>query len=717
MVASAVEVRKEAADKLRLPRSFAEGALLLLGLESRGELARAAERVGVDRQGGFCGVDALVYLVLYFASMPKSGLRAMWGAVGEAGARLGALVGRDTVMSRSSLSRLLGGVQVAEVNQFARWLLLEASGVMAVLGEEVAQIVDAQGVARRVFAYDPVRIALRHRGLPEDEDLPPPKRRTRRLGAPGRTARKRGEVVCSMGVLEDLGSSAVLDVQLSPGNGEARTMFKQVVEAVLATLSSLAEPLERAILLADGEFGTVPYLTMCAEAGLNFITRSSRYDLLDDPAIWQRLLTARWERVEDSKSGPVRYAADIGTVRISPGQRTRRGDGDRYDPVDVRLVVTRFDAPDGGHGCGHQIDGNRYELFVSLGVPASSLPAADVVAMFYARCGQECSFQQHQHDLDVQRVFSTNTGGQLFAWVVGLFVWNLRLAAGVQLSPPLPSRSAPSPRQGILGSPPEPRRPEAEAPAPVADEEGPSEPSAVDSAMPEASAAGLDDARAAALARLNWSTLLRRRPGWSWDPIRRGLLTPEGLLLRFVTVEWIRHRAKLRFIAADHTRQATLAVPPELARGLSTARGSSDRSAPPTAPDEAGERSIDLPTVPEPHPTRLIAEATDDEDAPYSIGWSELLRAAARRVLSDLAATVEITVRQPRIRPSRPTHPLVEPQRARRQHRRLTRQERLARHAARGKAAVRVTTTASTQPLESWLHPPPSDIPAARPTM
>lgn len=716
MVACAVEVRKVAKDKLRLPRRFAEGALLLLALELRGALAQAAERVRVHRQGGFCGVDALVYLVLYFSSMPEVGLRAMWGAVGEAGSRLGALAGRDAVMSPSALSRLLGVVQVAEVNQFARWLLLEASGVMSVLREQVAQVVDAQGAAWRVFAYDPVRIALRHRGLPEDDDLPAPNRRTGQLGAPGRTARKRGEVVCSMGVLEDLGSGAVLDVQLSPGNGEARTMFAQVVEAVLATQSSLGESLERAILLADGEFGTVPYLLMCAEAGLAFITRSSRYELLDDPAIWRRLMNARWVRVEDSKSGPVRYAADVGTARISPGERTRRADGSRFEPVDVRLVVTRFDAPDGGHGCGHQIDGNRYELFVSIGVPASSLPAADVVAMFYARCGQECSFQQQQHDLDVQRVFSTNPGGQLFAWVVALFVWNLRLAAGVQLCPPLPSRSAPSPRQCILGSPPKPRvsAPEADAPAPLTAEEGPSEPSPEASKTEASAHSGLDDARATALARLNWSTLLRHRPGWSWDPIRRGLLTPDGLLLRFVAIEWTRHRAKLRFIDADHRRQATLAVPPDLARGIPSARGSSDRSAPPTATGEAGERGIDLPTAPEP---RLVAEATDNEDALYSIGWSELLRAAARDVLSNLAATVEITVRPPKIRPSRPPHPLVEPQRARRQHRRLTWQERLARHAARGKAAVRVTTTTSPQPLERWLHPHPSNVKAERPTM
>lgn len=715
MVACSVEVLKQGADKLRLPPSFAEGALLLLGLASREMLAEVAQRVRVERQGGYSGLDAVVYLILYFASTPKRGLRAMWGAVGEAGQRLGALVGRDRVMSRSALSRLLRGVEVDEVNQFARWLLLEASGVMAVLREEVAQTVDARGAARRVFAYDPVRIAIRNRGLPEDDDLPPPKRRTRLLGAPGRTARKRGEVVCSMGVLEDLGSSAVLDVQLSPGNGDARTMFKQVVETVLGTLSSLEEPLERAILLADGEFGTVPYLTMCAEAGLSFITRSSRYELLDDPDIWSRMRNARWERVEDSKSGPIRYAADIGTVRISPGERTRRDDGGRFDPVDVRLVVTRFEAPNGGEGCGHQIDGYRYELFVSLGVLASSLPAADVVALFYARSGQECSFQQHQRDLSLQRVFSTNPGGQLFAWVVAMFVWNLRLAAGIQLSTPLPPRSAPSPRQRILGSPPEPRpsTSQAEAP-PVADEEGPSEPSPVDSAKPDVSAdSGLDDARAAALARLNWSTLLQHRPGWSWDRVRCGLLAPDGLLFRFVGVEWIRHRAKLRFINVDHKRQATLAVPTDLARGIPAARGSRGRSSPPTATDE---RTIEPPTAPAPRPTRLIAEATDNEDAPYSIGWSELLRAAARKVLSDLAATIEITIRLPRTRPSRANHPLVEPQRARRQHRRLTWDERLARYAARGKAAVRVTTT-SPEKLESWLHPPPSDLRAARPTM
>jgi hypothetical protein len=707
MVADPVEVRIESIEKLRLPRVFTEGALLMFRLASRGVLAEAAQRVRVERQGGFCGVDALVYLVLFFVSMPKSGLRAMWGAIGEAGGRLAALAGRDAVMSRSALSRLLGVVEVAEVDRFARWLLLEASGVIDVMRQQVARIVDTQGAPRRVFAFDPVRIGIRHRGLPDGADLPPPNRRTRRLGAPGRTGRKRGEVVSSAGVLEDLGSTAVLDVQLSPGNGDVRQMFARAIEAVLATLSSLQESLADAILLADGEFGSVPYLSMCTEAGLAAITRSSRYELLDDPAIWTRLREARWERVEDSRSGPVRYAAEVGTVLIPPNADTRRDDGSPYSPVEVRLVVSRYSAAQGSRGCGRLIDGFRYELFVSIGVSPSSFPAPDVVALFYARCGQECSFQQQQRDLAIQRVHSTNPGGQLFAWVVALFVWNLRLRVGMELSPPLPARSAPSPRRSTPADPPElPTHLLADA---SAETDQPEPAPTTPSPAPDATAQPPDlDALDVALAQVNWSHWLRRRRGCSWDPVQRSLVTAEGLRFRFTSVEWCGHRAKLRFIGVGHKKQATVAVPPHLARAIAAAQG---RLTPAPGEDHGEERAPDSRAL----STRLIAPATDDERPPYSVGWPELLRANARKVLSKLADDVEIAVRLPRSRPARPAHPLVEPLRARRQHRRLTWDERLARHAAPGRPKIRVTT--SSDMLAVWLRDPPSDLQATRPTM
>jgi hypothetical protein len=227
----------------------------------------------------------------------------------------------------------------------------------------------------------------------------------------------------------------------------------------------------------------------------------------------------------------------------------------------------------------------------------------------------------------------------------------------------------------------------------------PSEPDpAVAPPEPEPTARGTEsdanDALDAVLAGLNWSHLLRRRRGWSWDPAQRGLLNADRLLLRFIGVEWMRHRAKLRFMSIDRQRQATLAVPASLARAIDAAMGHET-----TVTSEAGS-------------TWLIAPATVEER--YSIGWPWLVRAAARQAPGELAANTEIWVRV-RSSSRRTAHPLLEPLRARRQHRRLTWDERLARHAARSRASVRVW--ASSNELANWLQSPPTDVQPARPTM
>src|SRR5262249_36603799 len=153
--------------------------------------------------------------------------------------------------------------------------------------------------------------------------------------------------------------------------------------------------------------------------------------------IWTRLQNAVWERVEDSGTGPVRYAAEVGTVMLPAGEKTVRDDGTPFDPVPVRLVVSRYDTQ-GDQGRGHRIGDHRYELYVAVPVRPEEFAAADVVAAFYARCGQECAFQQQERTFGMQRVFSNHPAGQLLAWIVAFFIWNLRLAAGGAMSPPPP---------------------------------------------------------------------------------------------------------------------------------------------------------------------------------------------------------------------------------------------------------------------------------------
>jgi hypothetical protein len=52
-------------------------------------------------------------------------------------------------------------------------------------------------------------------------------------------------------------------------------------------------------------------MATAAAANIAFLTRSSSYQLLDAPEIRQALLRETWTRVSDSKTGPVRYAADL----------------------------------------------------------------------------------------------------------------------------------------------------------------------------------------------------------------------------------------------------------------------------------------------------------------------------------------------------------------------------------------------------------------------
>ncbi len=151
MVTRGCRVGEVLVDKTRVPSIFLEGALMLQRLATRGVLQDIAERVRVRRQGGFCGVDGLVFLVLYFTGCAGQKLRAVDGMCEDAKVRLGDLAARDRVMYQSSLSRLLAAVDKGEASTFIHWLLLEASGVKVALQSAIAQVVDVQGVPTLVL--------------------------------------------------------------------------------------------------------------------------------------------------------------------------------------------------------------------------------------------------------------------------------------------------------------------------------------------------------------------------------------------------------------------------------------------------------------------------------------------------------------------------------------------------------------------------------------
>jgi len=97
-------------DKTRVPDSLAEAAGLLMDLKRRGTIDALGDRVRIRRQGGYCGLDVVIMLLLFLAAAPKEGLRLFWGKHGAHLIRLGAIAGRRQLPSPASVSRALANV-------------------------------------------------------------------------------------------------------------------------------------------------------------------------------------------------------------------------------------------------------------------------------------------------------------------------------------------------------------------------------------------------------------------------------------------------------------------------------------------------------------------------------------------------------------------------------------------------------------------------------
>lgn len=319
------------------------------------------------------------------------------------------------------------------VRGFATWWLTEVPDIIPLLRHPSTQWRDARGKAWHVLDYDPTAKALRQRALPAHDDLSEPVRISNSIGAPGHLGRKRGELKVSRSALQHSGSGVWLDMQVEPGNGDRLGSLAHAVTVAKSLMSRLEHPLERAVLRADGEFGGLPCLAMLKREGMPFVTRLSRYGLLERPEVRRILQDARWVHVGSSGSGPQRSAADVGWVWLEPsGTREEIGD---LTPQRVRVVISRYPVDGRKSGRGKLIDGVVYELFGTV-IDAESWPAESVVELYYGRCAQECRFSQEDRELELDRIFAYHGPGQELACVIGAFVWNWMLVAGFRTDPP-----------------------------------------------------------------------------------------------------------------------------------------------------------------------------------------------------------------------------------------------------------------------------------------
>jgi len=570
----------------RLPEWASGGVVILEWLRQQGRWEEAADLLRVQREGGYAGLDALLFLIYYFASGLRVGVKEFSDRAREQHQRLAAVGGRRRLPTQSSMSRLLTAVEPNTARIFGNWLLRRGPGISSVLNHPSVLTRDATGAGWHVFDWDPTVTTLRHRALPELDGTPEARRRSQSLAAPGYPGRKRGDTQFSRATLQHAGSGLWLGIEMAPGNGTLREQFQGAIEQVQATCDLAGLERGRLVLRADGAAGNVPFITACAESCVHYITRLAHYQLLQDPEVVAHLADAVWYDVPSSESGPRRQACDLGRVQLDPAAATVRSDGRSYDPIAVRVVVSRFPSrTDKGRGAGVVIDGWQYELYATDLDPCG-WPEAELVAGYYGRTGQENRFHQEDRELGLDRIFSYHLPGQQLATLIGLFVWNFQICRGMELS---------APPKGLPEQPPSPITPAvqpvvlplaqqveaelADIPGPASStvnppRSGPPEPTDGEPTASEivrdfvdAIAAQPDEPTPArrlsastcpgaprdineAMDAVDWGAMLERHPGWHWSAPDGGLHCPGKTVLPLIRIEHLKDgRTRARFVA------------------------------------------------------------------------------------------------------------------------------------------------------------------------
>ena len=676
----------------RLPDWAAPGVALAGDWQRRGVLADVATRLRVQRQGGYSGIDMVAFLMFLFQSDLRCSIRKFWERAAPFSRPLAALVGRISLASPAAMSRALKQVDLAILRPQTPWLLAEAVGSDAVLKHPATQVRDACGNLWFGVDMDPTITAVVHRALPAGDDLPPGQRRTTAMTAAGHRGRKRGTGQFRRATSQHIGSAIYLDARLAPGNGDARAELRAAVATVRST--SLRLGYSRSLLRVDGEFGGVPTYAVCREAGVAFITRLNRQDLLDDPEIRGRLEAATWIRVPSDRSGVERSATDLGIVRLYASHETRRDDGSEYAPIDVRVVVSRYERTTAAEH-GRVIDGWQYEMFAA-DVPMDAWPAADVVAFYFGRAGMENRFAQEDRELGLDRILSEHLPGQELACVLGLMCWNWRIVQGFHLEKIPDESTPPTLRDDIVDSRPAPQLPLPPLP-------------------PEAEVPPLQSLRhqlEREFHALPWKDMLSDRPGWLFNPDERGLRCPEDKPLRFNSVADLGDgRARINFRGAvgacDGCPIRTNCFTSEVARSpkLMTFTIRPDELLPERKRRGANGK------LRNPRPQPVDCACPIAIPGPFAMHTALFRPAEARHLTRRIlyGSTLHIDVQLPQ--PEPPTL-LMSRDVARRQHRRLTWTEHLARYALPATATVHIRIAASPAATR-LLHPEPLAPPAA----
>lgn len=710
---------------------------MLQWLQARGYWDALAARLQVRREGGFVGIDVVLFLLLYLATAGTRSLKRFGQWTQPFRRELAALGGRKAFATPSSVSRCLSAVEVADVRALTPWLLLEACDATALLQHPAAAAYDTYGQPWHAFDWDGTSTAFRHRALPSGGDLPPPTRRSAASATAGYLGRKRGEVRFMRATLQHAGTGLWLDAVVTPERSDTAAVLPSALDAIAATCRHAGLARERVVLRADGCGGNVPFITACRQRAVPFLVRSAHYGLLDEPAIMAALRQASWHEVPSSGSGPTRLAAELGDVLLQPSKHTTGADGERFEGVRVRMVASRFAATEKS-GAGTVIDGWQYELYAT-DLPASAWPAPEAVELYYGRCGQENRFAQEDREFGLDRILSYHLPGQALATILALFLWNWRTAVGFAENPPPARAPTPTGRRAVPGAPlprvdvedAASRSPEcAPRVAPAATAADVTAPAEAALAPPASVGAAVEPSLGAMLAQLPWHEITAGLPqGWQRTEAGDALRCHAGALLpvRAITPPRQGRAPRVEFLAALSSCRscsapercvdaATTGSAKKVTRAISHALADAltpllvDKEARRARREREQEQHlphVDDPSAP-PAPTSLLAPAAATPLGPFAITPPLLLPASLRRLAQDVLGSLDVRV-DTVVPPLEPRHPALATSSAERQQRRLTWTQRLARTALPPGASVSVYFAGDTAILTR--HLPDVEVP------
>ncbi len=439
--------RRQSRGPVQLPDGFGWGAVLVEWLIQSELWQQIAQKVRLHRRAGsYSGIDVVLFMLLFFAWPKRESLKDFGQICAPFRKALGALGGRRILATPSSISRGLKAVDERELQQLNSWMLVQASDSREVLRHPAAAHYDTQGQPWHLFDWDGTRKGIRQRGLAQGPQYPRPQRWGPNLGAPGYTGRKRGELVLGRAVLQHAGSGLWIHMHQAAGYSETTAGLQAALTALVDTMHYADLPLHRAVLRCDGSSGNVPAISVMRSNNINALVRLSTYRLFDQPIVVERMRAGSWVQVPSSGSGPTRYAMDLGMLRLVPGAHTRQHNGEPYEPLQIRVVVSRFKCADGKSGAGHVRDGYQYELY-GADLPADCWPAPEVVELYYGREAEENSFAQEDRELELDRIFHQTPAGQFLATLLGLWSWNLAICRGYAFDPPPSTVPKPRPRK------------------------------------------------------------------------------------------------------------------------------------------------------------------------------------------------------------------------------------------------------------------------------